>query len=479
MPTRTDEARSAARGALALGVLQSVGRVLALGFVVTTARAVAPDDFGRYSTVAAVLLIVGFVSDLGTTSATTKLVSTGTDADRLLSDSLFACLCLGLAAWAAGVVGVGAFYSPLLAADFAILGASLPVDACLTTIIGALDGSGAIARRAVVSFLRVGLGAVVAAVLVLATGSIRWTMAGLVAGPAVGLVVAAVFARRLGIWRGRVRLDPRRGGPLIAAALPYAVVSGLSVVTARVDVVVVSIVASRATTAAYDVAVRVLEGPLFIINVLSGPMLYLFSRRLAARDIDGAQRAYDQVVRLFFVCGMGISMILTTLAAPLVATFFGSSYDEADLVLAIFGAQLWLMFVCGLQGMLLAAMPRMRRVVGLIVLVNLVQSAVQVAFIVAAGIVGGAVSYSVGTLFTMVAGAFFLRRETGVRTLRLPPVGAVVGSIGGGAVAVVLRERPFLVAATGAGVAYLVAVVALRAVGRKELSDLRHLVARS
>lgn len=479
MATRAGDARAAGRGAIALAVFQSVGRVIALAFLVIVTRTVDPSEFGRYSTVAAVLLIVGLISDLGTSAAATKLVSTGANANTLLADSLLACLLLGLVGWMIGEVWVLAAYSGLLAVDFAILGASLPIDACLTTILGALDGSGAITRRAIVSFLRVGLGTALGAVLVAATGSIRWAMAGLVVGPLIGLIVAVIISRGLGMWQGRVRMNPSRGWPLLVHALPFAAISGLSVVTARIDVVVLSIVASRATTATYDLAVRVLEGPLFIIGVLSGPMLYLFSRRLAAGDTGGVQRAYDQVMRLFFVCGIGISVILSTLATPLVTVVFGESYEQAGRLLTIFAGQLWLMFVCGLQGMLLAAMPEMRRVVLLIALVDGVQIAFQVAFIIVAGPVGGAASYSFGTVFTLLAGAVFLWRETGVQTLRLPPLGAILGGLCAGAVAIALREQQILIPLAAAASVYAIAVIGFGALGKDELNQLRQLLSRS
>jgi O-antigen/teichoic acid export membrane protein len=475
---RTNDARIAGQGAVALGVLQTTGRLLALIFFVIATHWVSPSTFGRYSTVAAVLVLVGFVSDLGTTAATTKLVSTGANSDQLLSDSLLACLLLGLVAWGAGEAIMALGYPRLLAADFAVLGASLPVDACLTTIIGAMDGSGAIARRAVVSFLRVGVAASTATILVVVTGSIRWAMAGLVMGPVVGLVAAVVYARRLGVWWGLVHLDPRRGWPLIVSALPFAAIAGFSVVNARIDVLVISTVSSRAATARYDVAQRVLEGPLFLGAILAGPMLYLLSRRLSARDTEGAQRAYDHVARLVFVSGLGISVVLTTLSTPIVSLVFGDSYHQAGLLVAILGAQLWLMLICGLQGMVLAALPQMRSVVLLIAGVNAVWVALEVSFILVDGPIGGALSYPVGTTFTLVAFAVFLRRQTGLLTLRLPPLGAIVGTVAAGMAALALRRQPLAIPLLCAGAAYALSLAIFGAISWEEVREVRTLLHR-
>jgi len=476
--TRTDDARSAGRGAFALLIFQSLARLLALAFIIVATREVTPSEFGRYSTVAAVLLIVGFVSDLGTTAATTKLVSTGKDADELLSDSLLACLALGFAAWGVGEIAVVVIYPHLLALDFAILGASLPFDACLTTVLGALDGSGASTWRALVSFARGGLAAVIATALVVATSSIRWSLVGLVAGPCIALVLAVSVSRHLGVWRGHLRLSLRRGWPLIVAAVPFAAISGFSVVTARVDVVVVSIVSSRGTTAAYDLAVRVLEGPLFLTTVLYGPMMYLFSRRLADGDQDGAQRVFDQVMRLLFVGGIAVSVLLATLSRQLVTALFGASYPRADLLVVILGAQLWLMFVCAIQGMVLASMPQMRRVVGLVAFVNTVQIVVQVCFIVVGGPVGGALSYAFGTIFAMIAFGMFIRRTVGIETMRLPPWGTVVGAGAAAAAAFALRHAPVEIPLAVGSFVYLVAVVVSRSVGRSDVTELRDLLRR-
>jgi len=475
---RTSDARSAGKGAVTLAVLQSAGRIFALAFVMTATRAVAPSAFGRYSTAAAILVIVGFVSDLGTTAAMTKLVSTGGDADALVANSLCACLGLGLFAWMVGEAAVLVAYRGAMVLDFAILGASLPIDACLSTLVGALDGAGAISRRAVVSFARIGLGALAAAALVATTASIRWAMAGLVIGPAVGLVLAVYHAKALGVWSGHLSLDPRKGKGLLIAAAPFAMIGGVSVLSARIDVVTVSLVSSRATTAAYDVAIRVLEGPLFISTVLAGPMLFLFSRRLRGRDTHGVQRAFDQVADVLLVLGVLLSVLLVTLAGPLVRVAFGDGYAKSTDILAIVGAQLWLMLLCGLQGTVMAAMPRMRKVVTTVGLVALTQVLLQVTLIVVAGPVGGALSYSFQSVATAIAYGAFIRQEVGVRTVKLPQVRCVMAAASAALIALALRTFPVGVPALAAATTYLVCIVGLRVVTVQQLSGLREILRR-
>jgi O-antigen/teichoic acid export membrane protein len=474
-PKPTNDARAAGRGAAALAIFQTVGRALGLAFVVIATREVSPTNFGRYSTVAALLVVVGFLSDLGTTAATTKLVSTGSDADRVLRDSLSACLALGFAAWGVGEVAALIAYPHVVVVDFAVLGVSLPIDACLTTLLGALDGSGAISRRAVLSFVRLGLAAITASVLVLTTHSIRLGMAGLAAGPLVALIACVVVVRRMGVWRGRVRLSPLHGLPLIVAAIPFAAISGLAVVNARVDVLVVSVLNSRAVTANYDIAVRVLEGCLYVIAAFSGPTLYIFSRRMAAGDHDGVQRAYDRTLRVFYLIGLPIAAVLITLGSPLVRALFGPAYHRAGLYVAIFGTQVWLMFVSGLQGMAVVAIPKMRQAVALIAGLNLVHITLQVVFIVVAGPVGGAVSYPVCQVISIGAQAVFLRRRAQLRTIRVPPVGLLVATGASAGVALALRSQPVAFAAAAALAVFGGLLIATRTVGRQDLIEAKGL----
>lgn len=475
----SNDARAASRGALALILLQSVARLAILGFVVAAARAVPADQFGRYSTVAAVLILVGFISDFGTTSATTKRVSAGADTNRLLTDSLSMCALLGLLAWSLGTAGlIAAGYPHFVVGDFIVLGAALPFDACTSTIVGAMDGSGKIAQRAWVSLIRVGGGAVLAGGTILATGSIRAALAGLAAGSVIASITAVVIAQRTGLWTAHIRLNPRYGYALIVAALPFAAISSLSVVSSRFDVVLLSAITSRATTASYDLALRAIESPLFLVWLFAGPTMFLFTRRLLAGDTDGVKRAFERTARVFSLVSLPLSAGAATLAGPLIRTAFGTGYESAIGPMAILGGQLFLMFMTGLQGMLLTALPRLRPAVILIGVINVAGVAIQGAFIVAFGALGAAAAIPICQVLAIAAQAVLLRRRVGIWAIGAPSPRVWVSAAVCGVVAHVLEPNGLAAAVVGGGVAYAVALVCTRAVTAEDLTFIRAMARR-
>jgi O-antigen/teichoic acid export membrane protein len=124
----SDDAKAAARGGLALAALQTASRVLGLAFVLAATHALPADQFGRYSVVAALVLIGGAVADFGTTTVITRRVSRAPgEAQPLLGGTLLASFLLGLVAWGGILAFVAlARYPAGTLADVGIGGATLP-----------------------------------------------------------------------------------------------------------------------------------------------------------------------------------------------------------------------------------------------------------------------------------------------------------------------------------------------------------------
>ena len=135
-------------GSLAFTVLQTSGRLLPLGSSSWPVLALAPSEFGRYSTASAFVVIGGLLADFGTTTVIVRRVSRDPDgSDTLLTRTFLACLGLGVAsALAVAAVAVLAGYPAATRTDVLLAALALPTSACLTSVLGALDGRGLIAR---------------------------------------------------------------------------------------------------------------------------------------------------------------------------------------------------------------------------------------------------------------------------------------------------------------------------------------------
>ena len=219
-PGAAVDARAAGRGVLSLFALQTLARALGLLFVVTVARAVAPEEFARYSVLTGVVLFGSLLADFGTTTVITRVISRDRDAaDRWLSGTLPASFAFGLAAYAAALVFASvAGYSSDVVIDVALGGLALPLVSSLTSVLGALDGAGMISTRAVLSFVQTAGITVGGAVPVLLGGSIR--------AAAIALPVSAVCASLLAAFADHV--PPARpalvwvlAGGLVGASAAY------------------------------------------------------------------------------------------------------------------------------------------------------------------------------------------------------------------------------------------------------------------
>lgn len=473
----TTDARAAAQGGASLLVVQSLGRLLGLGFVVVATRHLLPDEFGRYSTVAALVLFGNFVADFGTSSAITRLVSRSpSDADELLSGTLLGSLVFGLFAYVAVVAFALASYSTTTVVDVAIGGLAIPSASVLSSLLGALDGTGLISRRAALTALQTSIVAAGVLPVMLGTG-VRGPLVTLALAPAASLLVAARTARRSGVWRSRLRLDLGRTALLVRSALPYAATGGLSALTMRFDVLLLSLVSTAAETARYDIALRLLESCTYLSAALTGPLLFLLSRRLGAGDRDGARRAFAEALRVLYLLGLPLSVGFVVLARPIVALALGSAFRGAATPFAIMGAAQWLTWLIYAQSALAMAGDHMHRAVVLALAIAGATVVLDLVLVPTHGAAGAAVAMVAAWSFTAVLLDRFGRRTVGIPTV-LPSWRIAVAVALQALALAACRRQPLAVPVVVGGAVYVAGLLATRAITGADVARMRSLLGR-
>lgn len=410
------DGRAAARGGLSLLVLQSFGRLLGLGFVVIVTRELVPTEFGRYSTVAAIAVLGTFLADFGTSSAITRLLSRSpAEADSLLGGTVAASLLLGLLSYGAAVLFSALSFSGATVGDMAIGGLAIPTASVLSSLLGALDGVGLIARRASITTVQTLIIAMGAVPVLLGSG-VRGALIALAAAPAVSLLVATLTLRRAGIWTSQPTIDLISIRTMLLSALPFALTGGLSALSMRFDLVLLSLVSSPAETANYDIALRLLEAGAYLSTAMTAPLFFLLSRRLAAGDWEGACRAYTEALRVIYLLGLPVSVGLLLLARPIVDVVLGSEYGAAATPLAIMGAAQWLSWLTYAQGSLIMAGDFVRRGVAVAGLLTGITLALDAILIPSMGLTGAALAMVVAWTLTAVLFHRFHKRTVGIVT---------------------------------------------------------------
>jgi O-antigen/teichoic acid export membrane protein len=474
----SSDARAAGRGGSALLIFQTAARALGLAFVVIVTRRLGPSEFGRYSTVASIVLMANFFADLGTSYAVTKIVSRQTDrADSLLSGTILGSLGLGVAAYAAGMIFVLAVgYPHRLVVDMALGGLAIPAASVASSVLGALDGRGLIARRAAVTLLQTTIVAVGGAVPILLGAGIRAAIVAIAVGPWVALVVASWMVRRARIWRTWPRTDWAALRELVRTALPFALIGAMTAFSARFDVVLLSVLRSQADTAAYDLAQRLLEALTYISAAICSPAFYILSRRLGHGDTEGAKRAFDQATRALSLIALPLSGALVILAEPAVTFAAGTRYHAVVAPFRILAAGQWLLFLAFIQMTLINAADAPGRGVRVALAATAVTVVVDAVLIPTAGPTGAAVAMEVSWVITVVAYQWYLRRAVGFG-IRPPQMPIVLSAALTLVVIVILRHHaPYAILAGGA--TYGILLVLTRGVTGQDYARIRHVLRR-
>lgn len=453
-PERDPDARAAASGGVALVLSQGITRLVQLAFVLLATRSLSESEFGRYAIASAILLLGGFLADVGTTPALVRLISRSPrDAATLLSGTLAASAVWGVFAWVMSVGITSLIYGGASTGDVAIAGASLPFLAVMSSLHAGLDGSGRIAGRAWAALAHPVVSAGLGGVAVYATGDVRAGLWSLVAGSAASSLVAGTITYRSGLWT--FDLLPRRAAILrvLRIAGPFALLAGLGTLSMRFDVLFLGYFHGPSHAASYDIAVRGSEVFWSVQTAITAPALYILSRRLGSRDLQGAQRGYSLAIRLSYLWGGLVSALLVGLSDPIVGLLGAGNYEDASAALAILGASQWLVFAVLVQGTLIMAGDHLRDGILTAGVITMATVALDVALIPAFGVRGAAVAGAAASVVTVLGFSRLHRRTLGLRTEQ-PEAGLVIALLTAGATAFSLRGTAVL-SAVAATVAYL------------------------
>nr|MBA2347859.1 hypothetical protein [Solirubrobacterales bacterium] len=440
-----------------------LGSLLGLASAAVLFRHLGPEDAGRFVAIQSLALLAAGLADAGLTVIGVREYATRSGEDRrtMMRDLLGLRVALtSLGAIGAVLFAVLAGYSPTLVAGTAIMGGAV--------LLGALQHALGIPltaelRQGWITVVDVGRQAVnaLAVVLLVLLGArlLPFFWAQVVSS-------AAALGALVLIVRGTVPLRPsfawERWALLLRDTLPVALAAAVAVIYYRLAVILMSLTATPVETGYFSAGFRGVE-VLIAIPALAGGVIFPIFARAAMEDRERLAAVLGRVLDTTLTAGIAVALLLGVGAPVVIDVVAGPEFVGAYDVLRIQGLGLLFSFLgVGVSFTLLAL--RANRAIVLANLVALAVAAVLVPLLSAGG--GGAVGAAVAT--TIAEGILFTGMAIGVHRAGVPlrldlSLAARTGICTLIGLAPVLTGLPVLPRVTLCGLAFAVAVLALRA----------------
>lgn len=353
---------AAGPAALRGSVLRSAAYAASVGLSLISAplliRHLGIGAFGRYTTVVALVTIVGGLTDGGLVTIAMREWATRVEGDR--TRVMRSLLGIRLELSAAGVaIGVGfaflAGYDGTLVLGTLLAGVGMVLQVTANLLTASLQGDLRFGWASFVDLARQSVSVAVILALVLAGSQLLPFLAATIPAGLAALALTAVLAR------GRMPLHPRLRGEdrwrLLRETLPYAAAIAVNTVYFRVTIVVMSLVASATQTGYFATSFRVTEVLVGIPAIAIGAAFPILSR-VARSDEERFAFATDRILELALLAGTGLVLTVVLSAPFVIDVLAGPRGAPAAPVLQIQGVALLATFVAVATGYALLSLRR-------------------------------------------------------------------------------------------------------------------------
>jgi O-antigen/teichoic acid export membrane protein len=268
-------------------------------------------------------------------------------------------------------------------------------------------------------------------------------LCGSIAGFAVG---TGLLARAVGLPKRALPADARH--ELRVRSRPFAGQELLSIALSRVDVLLLSAIASQTVVGYYGVAYRLLEATLFIPTALQGAFVAMYT--YLGHDSDPTIRAtFQRSVKLLLVLLMPCAVAFCVLPGPLLELLFGDDFGAADGALRVLGPTVVLLGLVLLAQSLMSSRLAPRRLVAYYAIALAVNVVACIALIPSLEATGAALAMLVAELVLAVLTLRASLVEVGGIDVAATLGGPIAGAIA--MTAVLLALQSLLIVALIAG----------------------------
>jgi O-antigen/teichoic acid export membrane protein len=279
-------------------------------------------------------------------------------------------------------------------------------------------------------------------------------LCGSIVGFGVGM---ALLARAVGLPRRVLPADTRRD--LRVRSRPFAGQELLSIGVSRIDVLLLSALASQTVVGYYGAAYRLLEATLFIPTALQGAFVAMYT--YLGHDSEPTIRAtFQRSIKLLLVLLVPCAVAFLVLPGPLLELLFGDEFGPAADALRLLGPTVVLLGVVLLAQSLMSSRLAPRRLVVYYAIALLVNVAACLLLIPSLDETGAALAMLVTELVLAVLTVHACLVEVGGIDVAATLGGPIAGAVAMAAVLVALQSL-LIVALIAGTLVYGVVLIAV------------------
>lgn len=441
------------------------------------ARVAGPGPLGEYTTLIILAGLFAFIASFGLPSLLTREIACRRDDREYIVQVVSAAtgLVIGLSAVAFVLmigVGVAAQYSPMLMRALALTAAALVFESLAYVVASAFRGVEALDQSAAISVVTEGSFITLALAVMLLDMRIDLLMGAYMLSRIFTLAVATwFFQRRFGGLRAAIDLPQWR--MLLGKGLPFSINSVFSFAYSRIDIVILSYLASNVAVGFYEVA----YGLSMRMNIVARAVtlaLYPFLSFQFVRDKQAMRASAGKGIHFLLIPGFLIATILWVFGDEIVTLLYGASFAVATFgALRILALAVPLRFVETSLAVALDASNRAGRRAMAVMIAALANVSLNFALVPAYGMMGSVYATLLTELVILGVLLWFLRDDLREmltwRAFFAPALGAAI-----------ILSQPLLFTLANSWLAMFVSVVlyglTILAMDRSSIEPLRQLV---
>ena len=404
-----------ARNILVTISAEIVTKIFGLILTIIIARYLGDSGFGIYSFIITMMMLFQVLADFGLDTMTIRDISKDTgNASSLLSNILLLKICLSLINFLFMVFAIGLMHKPpAIVYGTYIAGLSVIFFSLANTFSSVFN---AYEKMYVKSFILVVAKALTLILTVLAVVLKKDFIALIII-----ILVSEMFRTSLSVaiyskYFGRVnlRIDPTLCKKLFFAALPFALISLVSLIYFKIDIIMLSLMKNDQVVGWYSAAYALLAALLFISDAYNLSIFPVLSRyAVSAKDLLAF--GWERSVKYLLMISVPIATGTTVLADKIIVLFYKSGYSPAVPALKVLIWTLPWIFINSINVKVFYATDKQKGLTRVVIFSTFLNIALNFSLIPAFSYMGASVATLVSEIVNVCICFWLIHRSLGFR----------------------------------------------------------------